>query len=103
MALFTMYEVENVITEESSEGGDYASSEATPAEDATFREALDALLGGCWDNIDSTRDGTIIAYPADYNQNYRTGAYEGSELIITAKHPHHAERLLDCYSTKRRH
>jgi hypothetical protein len=97
---FTLYRVENVITEESAEHGDYDSSEATPTENADFRDALVALDSDCWDNVDVRQDGTIIAYPADYTQNYRTGAYEGSELIINSRKPHWGIRLYDFWSAR---
>lgn len=97
---FSMYEVENVITEESSKRGDYASSEATPETPATLREALDALLDGCWDNLDGA-DDRVIAYPADYVQDMHTGAYEASELIIHGA-PRNIERLLALYDARKR-
>jgi hypothetical protein len=96
-APFSLYRVENVITEESASRGEPSSSEATPIEPATFREALDALDSDCWDNIDERGDGTIIAYPADYVQDIRTGDYSASELIIRARRPEWAARLVDCY------
>ena len=102
LAPFTLYRVENIITEESATRGDYASSDPTPEESATFREALDALRSDCWDNIDLHGDGTIIAYPADYVQNVRTGEYEAAELIIHARRPHWADRLLDAYEARKR-
>jgi len=97
-APFTLYRVENVITDESASRGDYASSDPTPKEPATLREAIEALQSDCWDNIDMTRDGTIIAYPADYSQNIHTGEWEAAELIIHARRPEWAERLLDAYN-----
>jgi len=98
---FTLYRVENVITDESASRGDYASSAATPTESADLREALAALESDCWDNIDERDDGTIICYPADYAQNTRTGDWEADELIITARRPEWATRLLDYYRATR--
>lgn len=103
IAPFTLYRVENVITEESAACGDYASSDPTPTEDADFRSALAALESDCWDNVDVRGDGTIIAYPADYAQNIRTGDYEAAELIIHARRPEWAYRLIDYWSATRRH
>lgn len=99
---FTLYWVENVITDESASHGDYASSEPTETQPVTFREALAALNSDCWDNVDTGRDGTIIAYPADYVQDFRTGDYSASELIIHARRPEWAYRLVDYWSTHRR-
>lgn len=97
---FTMYEVENVITDESAARGDYASSDVSPEVPATLREALDALLAGCWDNLDGRAD-SIVAYPADYHQDFRTGDYSASELIVSGD-PRNIARLLDLYDARRR-
>ena len=99
---FLMYTVTNVITEESSERGDYASSECSEEATVTLREAFDALCGGCWDNIDSGGEGVIIAYPADYDQSMATGDWSADELIITATSQRNAERLLDLYDRRER-
>jgi hypothetical protein len=101
-APFTLYRVENVITTESAKRGDYESSEPTETEDADLREALDALDSDCWDNVDLNGVGTIICYPADYSQNYRTGAWEADQLIIHARRPEWAERLLDVWEARNR-
>jgi len=101
LAPFTLYRVENTITEESASRGDYATSEPTPETPADLREALDALRSDSWDNIDLTGDGTIIAYPADYTQNTRTGDYEAAELIIHARRPEWADRLLNLYEARK--
>jgi len=101
LAPFTLYRVENVITEESARIGDYASSEATPVEPADLREALDALMSDCWDSIDERGDGSIIAYPADYVQNLRTGEWEAAELIIHSRRPEWSERLMALYRARR--
>jgi hypothetical protein len=97
---FTMYEIENVITDESSAEGDYASSDASPEEPATLREALDALLYGCWDNVDGS-SGSIVAYPADYHQDMHTGDYVGFEVIINGD-PRNITRLLALYEARSR-
>lgn len=101
-APFTLYRVENVITEESSRRGDYASSDVTETEPASLREALAALESDCWDNIDLRGDGTIIAYPADYVQDLHTGDYSASELIIHSRRPEWSDRLLNVWETRRR-
>jgi hypothetical protein len=75
MAKFTLYRVEDIITEELWQAGDYASSKESEKKPATFREALDALHSDCWDTIDERWDGMIICYPADYQQDYTNGDY----------------------------
>ena len=102
VAPFTLYRVENTITEESASQGDYASSDPTPEEPATLREAVDALNSDCWDHIDERGDGTIIAYPADYSQDMYSGEWEASDLIIKARRPEWAERLMACYHASRK-
>jgi len=94
---FELVEVENVITEESAREGDYASSEATEPVMIDLRTAVDAMLNGCWDNVDARGDGTIILYPADYSQNMRMGDWEGTELILRADSPMNGERLYACW------
>lgn len=101
-APFSLYRVENVITDESASRGDYASSEPTESEDASLRDALDALDSDCWDTVDVSGDGTIIAYPADYVQSMRTGDYSASELIISARRPEWGVRLYDLWSARKR-
>ena len=101
LAPFTLYRVENTITEESAAEGDYASSEASPEAPADLRSALDELLGDCWDSIDARGDGTIIAYPADYEMDIRTGEYSAEELIIHARRPEWADRLLNLYEARK--
>lgn len=99
---FSYYRVDNVITDESAAVGAYASSEPTDTTDTDLRGALDALESDCLDNIEQSRDGTIICYPADYHQNMRTGDYEASELIIHTRHAHWADRLLSLYFNRNR-
>jgi hypothetical protein len=97
---FSFYRVENVITEESAADGDYASSEPTEVEETDFRGALDALESDCWDSIDERGDGTVICYPADYAQDFRTGDWEASELILKARRPEWADRLMAVYCAR---
>ena len=99
-APFTMYEIENTISEESASRGDYASSDASVEAPATLREALDALLDGCWDNVDAHADA-VIAYPADYDQNYRTGEWSATQVVIHGA-PRQIARLLDLYDARKR-
>jgi hypothetical protein len=99
---FTLYTVENVITEESAAHGDYASSDATEEHGASLREVIEALESDCWDNIDERSDGTIICYPADYVQNYRTGEWSAEELIIHARRPEWADRAMALYDARRK-
>jgi hypothetical protein len=104
IAPFSMYEVENTITEESAGYGDYASSETSPEEPATLREALDALLNGCWDRVDGRADGRadcVIAYPADYEQDMYSGDWSGTEVIINGP-PRQITRLLNLYEARKR-
>lgn len=99
-ARFELYRVTNVISEESSRRGDYASSEASDTVTVDLREAVDALLGDYWDNLDE-REDTVIAYPADYVQDYRTGDWSADQLIIRADNPANLERLMACYHAAR--
>lgn len=97
--LFTLTEIENTITEESAEHGDYASTDVGEAEPVDFRQALDALLNGCWDTVDLDGHGQIIAYPADYDQDSRTGEWSGTTVVITPRVVEHGERLLEVWAS----
>ena len=98
---FTVQEVERSITHH---GDDTHTDEhdAGAVEPCSFREALDALEGGCWDNMDERGDGTIIAYPADMVMDIATGVYESTQLIIKARRPEWADRLIAYYEARNR-
>lgn len=96
MAHFTLYEIAETITDESARRGDVATSEASDPEPVTFREALEALRGGVWDNLDA-RASEVIAYPADWRQDFRTGEYAAETLVIRADDPRNLERLLAAF------
>jgi hypothetical protein len=98
---FTYYHVHNVISDESATRGDYASSERTNTSGAGLKKALELLNSDCWDNVDFNGD-TIICYPADYRQDATTGDYSGSQLILTARRPEWAERLMDIWEAQRK-
>lgn len=97
---FELVTVTNVITEESAAVGDYASTDQSEPTQVDLRGAVDALMSDHWDNIDA-RDVDVIAYPADYVQDYRTGAYAADTLIVRADSPANLERLMSCYAAAR--
>lgn len=96
---FSIATISQTITDESAARGDYAISEMSEFESADFREALDALRCGCWDNVD-WRASEVIAYPADYEQNIRTGAYEADTLVIRTERPEWLNRLATAYDNR---
>jgi len=94
-ARFTLHWIEEVITDESAANGEAASSKMDEGESVDLREAIDALRNGCWDNVD-VRPAELIAYPADWRMDMRTGDYEASTLVIKGS-PKDIGRLVDCY------
>jgi hypothetical protein len=90
------------ITEESSQRGDYDRTEEGDEYNTDLSGALAALDSDCWDNVDVRGDGSIIAYPADYQQDYRTGEYEGTTLFIQADTLRNAERAFDLWSARKK-
>ena len=100
MQPFAIATIEEVITEESSRSGDVASSDMSPDTPCGVREALADLLDGCWDHVD-WRDSEVIAYPADWHQNYRTGDYEATTLVVRASDPRNLERLARLYDARK--
>lgn len=97
---FTVQEIERTITHHDDETHDDEYDEGT-IEPASFREALDALEGGCWDNLDVHGDGTLIAYPADMTMDPATGSYESTQLIVKARRADWLDRLLDVYEARK--
>lgn len=91
--------IAETITEESAAHGDVASSELSDDSPATLREALDVLQQGCWDSID-WRHNELIAYPADWHQDFRTGDHDAETLVIRARRPEWLDRLYNCYTRK---
>lgn len=92
LAIATIHET---ITDESAAVGDVASSDMSDAEPVSFRDALDALKQGCWDNVD-WRATEVIAYPADWHQDMRTGDYDADTLVIRGPE-HQLARLARAY------
>jgi hypothetical protein len=93
VAPFTVQLVERTITFIGEDQHEDEYDEGT-VEPADLRAALDALNREYWDDIDLRGDGTIIAYPADMHQDIRTGVYESTQVIIKARRPEWADRLI---------
>jgi len=96
--MFTIKQIEETLIFDDAEDDDYnvEYDDSAPSEQATFTEALDALNGDYWDNIDE-RSTEVICYPADQHQNIRTGAYTCTHLVISGK-AQDLKRLMACYS-----
>jgi hypothetical protein len=95
---FTVQEIERTITWPDDDSEEYVDEyDEGTIEPTDLRGALDALNSQCWDNLDAHGDGTIIGYPADSHMNMRTGADESTQLIIKARRPEWADRLMACY------
>src|SRR3954451_1927468 len=53
---------------------------------ATLTEAIDALCSDCWDNVDVSgykAESTLMLYPADWQQDFRTGEVTHTDIAIT--------------------
>ncbi len=98
--MFAIATIEEVITEESAREGDVASSDMSADDPCGVREALAALLDGCWDNVD-WRDTEVIAYPADWHQDMFTGDYDATTLVVRANDPRNLERLARLYDARK--
>ena len=80
--MFELTYVVETITDESAAEGDVASRDVDGPESVDVRGAIDALESQCWDSVDDRGDGTVICYPADSTQDYRTGDWESTQVIL---------------------
>lgn len=95
---FTVQEIERIITFHGEDGeydNIYNEGRIAPSD---LEDAINALESNCWDNIDE-REDTVICYPADSHQNYRTGDYESTQIIIKGA-PKDVGRLMNYYHAK---
>jgi hypothetical protein len=99
---FTMATIERVIIWADDGSEDYSDESDWSSEftGVSFRQALDALCGGCWDSVDWRTD-EVLAYPADSHHDYRTGEYTGEytseSLVIKSPRPEWIDRLARAY------
>ena len=98
---YTIQEIEETTSWTFDKDGDgipdttYDEGAVSPGD---VEDAVKALKSDYWDSLD-IRDDTVICYPADSTQNYRTGAYERTQVIIKGK-AKDIEHLMDYYFKK---
>jgi len=101
-APFTVQEIERTIAWATDGSEDYTDTcDEGPVVPSDLRAAFEAMQSQYWDSVDQRDDGTIILYPADSRQDMFTGAYESTQVIIKARRPEWADRLVALYEARR--
>ncbi len=99
---FTVQEIDRTILFSDDDSGDYSDEyDEGSVMPTDLAGALLALDSDCWDSLDYHGDA-IICYPADSHQNYRTGEWESTQIIIKADRPEWLDRLMAIYDNRKR-